>query len=154
MLSSPCLTFSSAREQEIERMEEEIRKLTRRARGEDSDEERRAKKKPKKSYLEEEMAKYAKSRGVHKKSKDGKKKDEGDVLAALNSFRSKLKGIELEPAPVHAIVVRTMLTMISIRPMSPEHGPLQWTKRISDTVYQQIPRRPFIDRAIATKQSI
>lgn len=78
-------------------MEAEIRKLTRKARGEDSDDEP-AKKKPKKSYLEEEMAKYAKSRGVHKKGKDGKKKDEGDVLAALSSFRSKLKDIEIVPA--------------------------------------------------------
>jgi peptidyl-prolyl cis-trans isomerase SDCCAG10 len=74
-------------------MEAEIRKLSRRAHGDDSDNEP-AKKKPKKSYLEEEMAKYAKSRGVHKKTKDGKRaKDEGDVLAALDSFRSKLKTI-------------------------------------------------------------
>ncbi|THG95208.1 hypothetical protein EW026_g6408 [Hermanssonia centrifuga] len=50
------------------------------------------KKKAKKSYLEEEMAKYAKAKGAHKKAKDGKRKDEGDVLAALSSFRSKLKG--------------------------------------------------------------
>lgn len=77
-------------------MEAEIRKLSRKARGGDSDDEP-AKKKPKKSYLAEEMAKYAKSKGVHKKSKDGKKKDEGDVLAALNSFRSKLKGVAIEP---------------------------------------------------------
>lgn len=74
-------------------MEADIRKLSRNARGEDSDDEP-LKKKPKKSYLEEEMAKYAKSRGVHKKAKDGKRvKDEGDVLAALSSFRSKLKNI-------------------------------------------------------------
>lgn len=77
-------------------MEAEIRKLTRKAHGDDSDEER-VKKKPKKSYLEEEMAKYTKSRGVHKKSKDGKKKDEGDILAALSSFRSKLKKFDPEP---------------------------------------------------------
>ena len=74
-------------------MEAEIRKLTRKAHGDDSDEER-VKKKPKKSYLEEEMAKYTKSRGVHKK---GKKKDEGDILAALSSFRSKLKTLDSDP---------------------------------------------------------
>ncbi|KAI0825727.1 cyclophilin-like domain-containing protein [Irpex lacteus] len=82
---------SSARQSEIEKMEADIRKLTRKARGDDSDEER-SKKKPKKSYLEEEMAKYAKSRNTRPKDKDGKrKKDEGDVLAALSSFRSKLQ---------------------------------------------------------------
>ncbi|KAJ3528369.1 hypothetical protein NM688_g8009 [Phlebia brevispora] len=87
---------SSSRQSEIEKMEEEIRKLTRKAHGGDSDEER-AKKKPKKSYLEEEMAKYAKSRAVHKKGKDGKRKvDEGDLLAALSSFRSKLQNLEPE----------------------------------------------------------
>lgn len=94
--------ISTARQSEIEKMEAEIRKLSRKARGEDSDDEP-AKKKPKKSYLEEEMAKYAKSRGVHKKTKDGKRaKDEGDILAALDSFRSKLKTVapedEEEPA--------------------------------------------------------
>jgi len=49
----------------------------------------------KKSYLDEELAKYSKSRRVLKKGKDGKRKDEGNVLAALNSFRSKLKGSAL-----------------------------------------------------------
>ncbi|KIP03434.1 hypothetical protein PHLGIDRAFT_31807 [Phlebiopsis gigantea 11061_1 CR5-6] len=88
---------STARQSEIEKMEAEIRKLSRKARGDDSDEEP-ARKKPKQSFLEEEMAKYAKSRGVHKKTKDGKRvKDEGDVLAALDTFRSKLKHI----APEH-----------------------------------------------------
>ncbi|PSR80371.1 hypothetical protein PHLCEN_2v6756 [Hermanssonia centrifuga] len=82
---------SSSRQTEIEKMEAEIRKLSRKARGDDSDDEP-TKKKAKKSYLEEEMAKYAKAKGAHKKAKDGKRKDEGDVLAALSSFRSKLKG--------------------------------------------------------------
>lgn len=77
-------------------MEADIRKLTRRAAGEDSDEER-ARKKPKRSFLEEEMARYAKGRGVHKK---GKRKDEGDVLAALNSFRSKIKDTAQEDEPM------------------------------------------------------
>lgn len=76
-------------------MEDEIRKLSKKARGDDSDEEP-AKKKVKKSFLEEEIAKYSKSRGAKKTTKD-KKKDEGDIMAALNSFRSKLKGVALEP---------------------------------------------------------
>lgn len=67
-------------------MEAEIRKLQKR--GNDSDDEDAARKKSKKSYLNEELAKYAKGRGLHKK---GKKRDEGDVLAALNSFRGKLQ---------------------------------------------------------------
>lgn len=71
-------------------MEAEIRKLTKR-RDEDSDEDVK-KKKLKKSYLEEELAKYTKGRGTHKKGKDGKRRvDESDVLAALNSFRGKLQ---------------------------------------------------------------
>ena len=79
-------------------MEADIRKLARRAAGEDSDEER-ARKKPKRSLLEEEMARYAKGRGVHKK---GKRRDEGDVLAALNSFRSKIKSTAEEDEPMDA----------------------------------------------------
>ena len=67
-------------------MEAEIRKLQRRRDSDDEDEV--SQKKVKKSYLNEELAKYAKGKGLHKK---GKKKDEGDVLAALNSFRGKLQ---------------------------------------------------------------
>ncbi|KAF9244174.1 cyclophilin-like domain-containing protein [Melanogaster broomeanus] len=81
---------SDARRSEIEKMEAEIRKLTRRRNGDvDSDEEaeRRKAKKPK-SYLEEELAKYSKGRGLHKKGKG--KKDEGQVLAALDKFRGML----------------------------------------------------------------
>ncbi|KAI0924977.1 hypothetical protein AcW2_005694 [Taiwanofungus camphoratus] len=77
---------SNARKTEIEKMEAEIRKMARRG-GDDSDDEP-ARKKSKKSFLEEEMAKYAKGRGIHKK---GKRKDEEGVLAALSSFRSKIK---------------------------------------------------------------
>lgn len=68
-------------------MEAEIRKLSKRRDGNDSDDEP-SKKKAKKSYLEEELAKYAKGRGA-KKGKN--RKDESDVLEALNNFRGKLK---------------------------------------------------------------
>ncbi|KAF9564912.1 cyclophilin-like protein [Agrocybe pediades] len=75
------------RKDEIEKMEAEIRKLQKRRDGEDSGDEA-ARKKPKKSYLAEELAKYSKGKGLHKK---GKKRDEDDVLAALSSFRGKLQ---------------------------------------------------------------
>jgi peptidyl-prolyl cis-trans isomerase SDCCAG10 len=84
-----CLS-SNARKLEIEKVENEIRKLTKRRDGDDSDDEP-AKKKVKTSYLEEELLKYSKMRGIYKKGKDGKKRDEGNVLAALNTFRGKLK---------------------------------------------------------------
>lgn len=71
-------------------MEAEIRKLSKRRDGNESDDEP-TKKKAKKSYLEEELAKYAGGRGKYKKGKDGKRKDEGDILAALSSFRGKLR---------------------------------------------------------------
>jgi len=74
-----------SRKVEIEKMEAEIRKLQRRRESDDEDEA--SQKKAKKSYLNEELAKYSKGKGLHKK---GKKRDEGDVLAALNSFRGKL----------------------------------------------------------------
>ncbi|KAG6811073.1 hypothetical protein H0H92_009101 [Tricholoma furcatifolium] len=77
----------SLKSAEIEKMEADIRKLRKRRDGEDSDDEH-TQKKAKKSYLQEELDKYAKGRGMHKK---GKRKDEGDVLAVLNSFRSKLQ---------------------------------------------------------------
>jgi len=76
---------SNSRKAEIDKIEADLRKLSRRRDGDDSDDEH-SKKKVKKSYLEEELAKYSKG-----KSKKGKKKDEGDILAALNSFRGKLK---------------------------------------------------------------
>lgn len=77
----------SAKSAEIEKMEADIRRLTKRRDGGDSDDEL-IKKKAKKSYLQEELDKYAKGRGLNKR---GKRKDESDVLAALTSFRSKLK---------------------------------------------------------------
>lgn len=70
-------------------MEADIRKLQKRKDGDGSDsDDAAARKKPKKSYLDEELAKYAKGRGLHKK---GKKRDEGDVLAAMSSFRGMLQ---------------------------------------------------------------
>ncbi|KAH0836485.1 cyclophilin-like protein [Lanmaoa asiatica] len=84
-------SISDTRRSEIEKMEAEIRKLTRRREGgEDSDEEAERKKaKMQKSYLAEELAKYSKGRGLHKKGKG--RKDEGDVLAAMNKFRGMLQ---------------------------------------------------------------
>ncbi|KAJ7148904.1 cyclophilin-like protein [Mycena filopes] len=79
---------ANSRKTGIEKMEAEIRSLARRRGGDNSDEEldaiRKAKKGKSTSYLEEELARYAKGRGLQKR------RDEGDVLAALSSFRGKL----------------------------------------------------------------
>ncbi|KAI6010779.1 cyclophilin-like domain-containing protein [Pisolithus orientalis] len=82
-----------AQRSEIEKMEAEIRRLTRRREGGDDSEEEaeQQKKKKPKSYLEEELSKYAKGRGLRRNAKDGRKKDEGGVLAALSSFRGMLQ---------------------------------------------------------------
>ncbi|PPQ65697.1 hypothetical protein CVT24_012115 [Panaeolus cyanescens] len=81
----------NARKTQIEKMEAEIRKLQKKRSGDDSDsDDATARKKVKKSYLSEELAKYAKGKGLH--SKHGKKKkDESDVLAAMMNFRGKLQ---------------------------------------------------------------
>ncbi|KAH9026370.1 cyclophilin-like protein [Lactarius pseudohatsudake] len=78
----------SARQTEIERMEAEVKRLARQRDGEDSDEDRNVKKAKKRSQLDEELAKYQKGRGVHRK---GQNKDESNVLAVLAGFRSKLQ---------------------------------------------------------------
>ncbi|KAJ7691976.1 cyclophilin-like domain-containing protein [Mycena rosella] len=85
----------NSRKTEIAKMEAEIRGLARRRGGGDSDDELEAMRKTKKSksYLEEELARYAKGKGLHKK---GKRRDEGDVLAALSSFRGKLASVAVE----------------------------------------------------------
>jgi peptidyl-prolyl cis-trans isomerase SDCCAG10 len=89
-------------------MEADIRALAKRAGGgEDSDDERAAKK-PKTSALAAELAKYAGARGGKKGKKRG---GEDDVLGMLSSFRTKLQqtpalataaddeGAEEEPVP-------------------------------------------------------
>ncbi|KAJ8076584.1 Peptidyl-prolyl isomerase cwc27 [Marasmius tenuissimus] len=88
--ASEKASSSSARQTEIEKMEADIRKLAKRRAGEDSDDE--SKKKPKRSYLEEELKKYEKGRGLNKKAK---RRDEGDVLAKLDMFRGRLKGVQV-----------------------------------------------------------
>lgn len=85
---------SNSRKAEIEKIEADLRKLSRRRNGGDDSDDEPSKKKVKKSYLEEELAKYSKGKGLKK----GKKKDEGDVLAALNSFRGKLKSSMFDDA--------------------------------------------------------
>jgi peptidyl-prolyl cis-trans isomerase SDCCAG10 len=69
-------------------MEAEVKRLARQRDGGDSDEERNVKKAKKRSQLDEELAKYEKGRGVHRK---GHNKDESNVLAVLAGFRSKLQ---------------------------------------------------------------
>ncbi|KAJ6580766.1 cyclophilin-like domain-containing protein [Mycena capillaripes] len=86
---------ANSRKTEIEKMEAEIRSLARRRGGGDSDDELEAMRKTKKSksYLEEELARYAKGKGLRTK---GKRRDESDVLAVLNSFRGKLARMPVE----------------------------------------------------------
>lgn len=76
-------------------MEADIRKLSRRRDGNESDDEP-TKKKPKKSYLEEELAKYSKGRKSDKKKKG---KGEEEVLGMLNSFRGKLRNSMFADGP-------------------------------------------------------
>ncbi|KAF8584053.1 cyclophilin-like protein [Ramaria rubella] len=94
------MSESERRQAEIARMEASIRKLNRKRgaseSGSDDDEDpsQRMKKKKKDggaSYLEAELAKYT-TRKVER-DKDGKRKrrDESDILAALNSFKGQLK---------------------------------------------------------------
>lgn len=76
-------------------MEAEIRRIDRRRHGSDEEDEERASKKPKgPSILEQELAKYSKNKPKNKKGK----KDETDILAALSSFRSKLKNTSDRPS--------------------------------------------------------
>jgi peptidyl-prolyl cis-trans isomerase SDCCAG10 len=78
----------TSRQSEIAKMEADIRALAKRAGGgEDSDDERAAKK-PKTSALAAELAKYAGARGGKKGKKRG---GEDDVLGMLSSFRTKLQ---------------------------------------------------------------
>ncbi|KAJ7498195.1 cyclophilin-like domain-containing protein [Mycena galericulata] len=92
---------ANSRKTEIDKMEAEIRSLARRRGGGDGDSDdelealRRTKKTKTTSYLEEELARYAKGRGLHAK---GKRRDEGDVLAALSAFRGKLAGVAVDDA--------------------------------------------------------
>ncbi|KAI5124218.1 hypothetical protein M0805_005068 [Coniferiporia weirii] len=94
-------TAETERQKEISKLEKEIRNLdSRRIGGSDSESDGngRRNKKTKHSYLEEELAKYEKGRGL-KSKKDGrgrKAKDEGDVLAKMDAFKSKLKGSFLD----------------------------------------------------------
>jgi peptidyl-prolyl cis-trans isomerase SDCCAG10 len=79
---------------QIEKLERDIKKINAKRSGEvDSDEERKRKKAKQKSALDEEFAKYEKSRGL-KGKRDGKgrkTRDEGDVLAKMDAFRGKLR---------------------------------------------------------------
>ncbi|EJD48232.1 cyclophilin-like protein [Auricularia subglabra TFB-10046 SS5] len=93
---------SKARRAEIERMEADIRKLARRREGSVSDDERPAKKAKGPSQLEQELAKYSQNRAAPvRRDKEGRRrvKDESDVLAALEGFRSKLQTVQPDDSP-------------------------------------------------------
>lgn len=75
---------STSRQQEIEALESSIRRMSKRSPSPSFEDRKKAKK----SYLQEELDRY-KTKGSTKKGK-GKKGDELDVMATLNSFRAKL----------------------------------------------------------------
>lgn len=90
---------STSRLTEIEKMEAEIRKMTKRRDGGDSSDEDGRPKKKKRSYLDEELSKYKKN--TVKRDRDGKKvKDEKDIIAAMNSFRGRLQGHDEDDEPM------------------------------------------------------
>jgi len=83
--------------------------------GSDSEDERAKRKRKNTSYLDEEFARYEKSRGLKgKRDMKGKKmRDEGDILAKMSAFKSKIKDVLPEgdadeaPAGEGADVVET-----------------------------------------------
>jgi len=96
---------SKARQVEIEKMEADIRKIARRRAGSGSEDDEPAKKKAKgPSYLEQELSKYSKGRAASRKN--AKRKDESDVLAALESFRGKLQTLAPEPTDQEQLEAR------------------------------------------------
>jgi peptidyl-prolyl cis-trans isomerase SDCCAG10 len=91
---------SDARKAELERIESEVRKLTRRRDSDDEEEEAKLKKKPKTSgpsLIELQNAKY--KRGSAAAKRQGRKKDESDILATLSSFRGKLQNMRSDSPP-------------------------------------------------------
>ncbi len=104
------------RKQKIDKLEKDIRKMkSKREGGSDSEDERAKRKRKNTSYLDEEFARYEKSRGLKgKRDMKGKKmRDEGDILAKMSAFKSKIKDILPEgdadeaPAGEGADVVET-----------------------------------------------
>lgn len=91
---------SDARKAELERIESEVRKLTRRRDSDDEEEEAKSKKKARTSgpsLIELQNAKY--KRGSAAAKRQGRKKDEGDILATLSSFRGKLQNMRSDSPP-------------------------------------------------------
>ena len=91
---------SDARKAELERIESEVRKLTRRRDSDDEEEEAKSKKKARTSgpsLIELQNAKY--KRGSAAAKRQGRKKDESDILATLSSFRGKLQNMRSDSPP-------------------------------------------------------
>ncbi|KAG8830448.1 Peptidyl-prolyl isomerase cwc27 [Serendipita sp. 399] len=86
-------TESDKREAEFSKIEEEIRKLTRR-RDSDSEDDKPTKKSKKNSSIMEQNAKY--QRGTAAARRAAKKKDESGALSALERFRSKLQQVQID----------------------------------------------------------
>lgn len=95
-----CRDPSDGRKAELARIESEVRKLTRRRDSDDEEEEAQLKKKAKTSgpsLIELQNAKY--KRGSAAAKRQGRKKDESDILATLTSFRGKLQNMRSDSPP-------------------------------------------------------
>ncbi|OCF44803.1 peptidyl-prolyl isomerase CWC27 [Kwoniella heveanensis CBS 569] len=91
---------SAARQAEIKRMEEDLRRLKKKsgdASDSDSDSERGSKRRKGPSVLEQELAKYSKGRGraaAKHGSKRGRRDEEDDILKEMSRFSSKVARAE------------------------------------------------------------
>ena len=103
------LTFVSvARRAEIKRMQDDLRKLKKQAgeasdSGSDSD-TRRKKQRKGTSYLEEELAKYARGRGraaVRAGNRRSKRDEEDDLLKEMGQFSKRVAVAEDEDSPIN-----------------------------------------------------
>jgi peptidyl-prolyl cis-trans isomerase SDCCAG10 len=96
-VSPAQLTISSAaREAEIKRMQADLRKLKKQSgNGSDSDSDSDAGRRKAPSYLEQELAKYSKQKGLAAKQRQvnrkGRKDEEDDLLEAMSHFSKRVK---------------------------------------------------------------
>ena len=80
---------SDKKKAELQKVEDEIRRLTRQRESDSEDEKPSKKTKKGPSIIEMQNARYQRGQAATRKS--GRKRDENDVLSALQSFRGKLQ---------------------------------------------------------------
>lgn len=84
-----CAARSDKKKAELQKVEDEIRRLTRQRESDSEDDKPSKKTKKGPSIIEMQNAKYQRGQAAARKS--GRKRDENDVLSALQSFRGKLQ---------------------------------------------------------------